>query len=555
AQGLRRAIARAESEAGKFAAAQKEWAVYGLAILGDPEAVGLLESGRHLVGGHAFMDQLTLIEAVAVLTAPDSLPVLVEHLNAYAESEEEDADERIEVILKGLVRVADPSARAAVLPHLESENWRIRRQAIYFLAALQNAEADADYFFKALSDPEDRVKRAGAEAILAVKPVDKINAILTHLETEEYVGVRVYLYRALAAMQGEKALEALRTHWGSASYLDRMWVIDSVGRVRSPKGLNLLRTALKDRDRSVAIRAIDAMRAIDTPGARETLLALIGVEDFTVARPAIDALTGLDEARAAPRIADRLLRAELADEIEDPVHRDHVRIMGNSLVELGYAEPRADLAEAAKRQTDLDIVAYLETLDRLLGEIETRGKDVAKWTEAMASHDRDLRRLAYTRLRQDGGSAAVAALAGAFDNADDEDRVQILAALARIGGGEAAPLLERVLLDPQYDAHHRQDVRSAAAWAARNVGGPSMALALRRAAERRDGQDIWVLVYLAVLTGPESLPVLQGYRGPRLAYFSVHRGFEMDRLDWMIAELEAGRSIASLDKPPTPSEN
>ncbi len=553
AQGLRKAIARADSEPGQFAAAQKEWAIYSLAILGDPEAVALLESGQHRVGGRAFMDELTLIEAVAVMTAPDSLSVLVDRLRAYGEKE--GADEQIEVVLRGMVRVADPSAREAVLPYLESQNWELRRQAINFLAALQNPDADADLLLKALSDPEDRVKRAAAEAILAVKPKGRIKAILTHLETEQHVGVRVYLYRALAAMQGEKSLDAFRTHWGHSVYLDRMWIADSVGRVGSPKGLNLLRAAVKDRDKSVAIRAIDSMRAIDSPGARETLLALIAADDFTIARPAIDALTGLEEPRAAPRIADRLLRAELADTIEDTVHRDHVRIMGNSLIELGHAEPRADLAEAAKRQTDGEIVAYLEKLDRLLGEIESRGKNVAKWAEAAESPDRDLRRLAYTRLRQDGGSAAVAALVAAFDNADDEDRVQILGALARIGTTEAGPLLESVLLDPEYDAHDRQDLRSTAAWAARNAAGPSMALALRRSAERRHGQDIWVLVYLAVLTGPDSLPVLHGYRGPRLGYFSERRGFEMDRLDWIIAELEAGRSIASLDKPPTPSRH
>ena len=82
-----------------------------------------------------------------------------------------------------------------------------------------------------------------------------------------------------------------------------------------------------------------------------------------------------------------------------------------------------------------------------------------------------------------------------------------------------------------------------------------MALALRRSAERREGQDIWVLVYLAILTGPDALPALHGYRAPRLGYFSQHRGVEMDRIDWITAELEAGRSIASLDKLPESSRH
>ncbi|MDX1390715.1 MAG: hypothetical protein R3344_16110, partial [Acidobacteriota bacterium] len=116
AEGLRRAIDRADSEPGKFASAQKEWAVYALAILGDPEAVGLAESGQHLVGGRPFMDELRLIEAVAVLTAPESLEVLLEKLKTYGE--QENTDDRIEVVLRGISRVAEPTARAAVLPFL-----------------------------------------------------------------------------------------------------------------------------------------------------------------------------------------------------------------------------------------------------------------------------------------------------------------------------------------------------------------------------------------------------------------------------------------------------
>jgi len=142
-------------------------------------------------------------------------------------------------------------------------------------------------------------------------------------------------------------------------------------------------------------------------------------------------------------------------------------------------------------------------------------------------------------------------LAAAFDRADVEDQVEILRAIGRSRSAEGAALVDRVLQDPAFDAYEKRAARATAAWAARWIGGDAMAASLRRSAERRDGVDFETLEYLAVLDGKAALPTLRAVRVPRLRTFEWFHGREMDRLDWMIREISAGRPVdIELDHPP-----
>jgi HEAT repeat protein len=548
ATALKRAIARADDQRAKFNAAQKVWSVYGLAVLGDAEAVALLESGPNRIGHEEFMNELNLLQAVSVLTAPESVPILVELLAIY--SKDQDSLRQLWEVLDSLALVAQPSVREHVVPFLDHEDWRVRRGAIHALTGLRDPATDADRLIAALSDPEERVARAAAEGLAALQPAGHVKQILAALENEQRTSVRLYLYVALASILGEEAIDPLATYWGRPNYLDRLWIADAVGKIGDPKGVNLLRVALRDPDLGVVIRAMDSLRRIDTPGARDALLAQLRDQRWPVANAAIGALVRLDETRAAPRLADRLLRSELGDTPTDHTHRDHIRALGDALVALRYTAPIQDLRTAAAVQTDPLIVEYLASLDKLLTETKRRGDDVAKWIEAAASADPEIRRLAYRRLGASRTSEGARALVSRFDEADDDERLDILRALAVAGSGEAAPLLSRVLLDAEFDAHDQRHVRSVAAWAARNVGGEAMTDALRRSAERREGRDLNVLVCLALLAGEEALPTLKAYRGKRLRYFEWDRGVEQKDLDRIIADLSGGRSIAFFDKPP-----
>jgi len=128
--------------------------------------------------------------------------------------------------------------------------------------------------------------------------------------------------------------------------------------------------------------------------------------------------------------------------------------------------------------------------------------------------------------------------------------IEILQALRRIGSPETIPFLEEILMAPAFDAYEVRQWRSMAAWAALEIGGEQMSSTLRRSAERREGRDVDVLVYLAVLAGADALPTIRKYLIPRLGYLEWERGLEHERLGWIIRQLSEGDSIASLDRPP-----
>jgi HEAT repeat protein len=292
AAALKRAIARADDQRGKFNAAQKVWSVYGLAVLGDVEAVTLLESGPNRVGYEEFMNELNLLQTVSILTAPESVPILVEHLATHSKAE--DSLRPLWETLEALALVVNPSVREHVVPFLDHESWLVRRGAIHVLTGLQDPAADADRLIAALSDPEERVARAAAEGLAALQPASHVKQILAALENEQRTSVRLYLYVALASILDDAAIDILGTHWGRPVYLDRLWIVDAVGKIGDPKGVNLLRVALRDPDLAVVIRAMDSLRRIDTPGARDALLAQHRDQRWPVASAAIGALVRLD---------------------------------------------------------------------------------------------------------------------------------------------------------------------------------------------------------------------------------------------------------------------
>jgi HEAT repeat protein len=451
--------------------------------------------------------------------------------------------------LRALGRIADPSTRDAILPFLEHERWHLRQEAALALAKLGDVTV-ADPLLALLEDENLDVRQAAAEALDLLKPPGKTRQLLIRLETEEDVPIRVTLYAILAATADASVLEAFRSHWGRENYLDRSRLIRAVAALGDPKALNLLREALRDPVPNVSGSAATGLASLDTPASRDTLLAQIRSPSWTAASPSIEELTALGEKRAAPRIADRLLRGLLAEPLIDPIYRDRVRFLGEALVTLRYTEPIEDLRKASRGQPDGKIVSYLQELVTRLSALEERADDVEKWIELLGSQDEALRQLAIDRLSELGGKTAVRALKQFFEGADKVEQLEALTALGRIGSSDAMPLLEKLLMDETYDAHDVRQLRSTAAWAARLIGGKESIDLLRRSVKRREGRDINVLVYLAILDGINALPELTAYRFTRLRDLEWTRGEEQERCDWIRRELSAGRPLSSLDLPP-----
>lgn len=546
-EALLHALEVAENEGSKFARSRKQWIVYALALQGHPDAVDLLDRAAPRVGAEEFMEGMRLIEVVAMLGLPSSRERLVAQLDQLAQ--EEGAERRIEMRLRALGRLADRSSAAKIASFLSHTHAMVRAEAARALGLLADP-AVADHLVKALEDPEVTVRLQAATALFDLKPAHRLKPLLARLEVEPHPSVRVMLYRTVASMGGDAMIEALRSHFGREPYEDRLGLADALGDLGSVKGLNMLRASLRDADVGVVARAMLALERIGTPGAIDSLLATLADPRWPVVQTAVETLSRLGEKRAAPRIAEHLLGRVRDKPAADPARRDEVYKLGDALVALRYVEPLDPLREAVAVQTDPEVVRYLNDLVKRLSLLRDNGTSTARWTEATSSAEPLVRKLAYGRLADLGGSAAARALVSAFERVPMDEQVEILRALARLGLPEAAPLAERILAEDSFDDLQKAPVRAMAAWLARRVGGERMRAALRRSAARREGQDIYVLTYLAVVEGPEALPLLRSVRGPRLRWFTWMRGAEQDRLDWILRRLELGQSLAALDRPP-----
>jgi HEAT repeat protein len=192
-------------------------------------------------------------------------------------------------------------------------------------------------------------------------------------------------------------------------------------------------------------------------------------------------------------------------------------------------------------------------IEEAIGQLEMiqrNRRKVDRWVATSAAPEPEMRQLAWARLGSIGSAEAARALVAAFDTADRTDRKEILQALGNVAETHAAPLLERVLLEPFFDHPHEMPLRDMAAWSARRIGGDAMLELLDAAARRRHGQDARVLIYAAVLGGDRSLPLLRSLRVPRMRYLGWTRGNEQEQLDRIATRIATGRSIDRMDLPP-----
>lgn len=545
---LRRAVAAADEEVTSIARQKKACAAVALALQGCAEAVDLLDAGKIRAGRFDYFERMSALEVSAQLTAPASIPRLEAQMERYAA--DPGASRDLGLVLAAMGRLADPSVLPKIVPFLGHASPLVREEAMRALRRIADPGTTGDVF-RALTDEKKIVRLEAAQAIVNLRPADRVPEILDRLDVEQDVFVRALLYDAIADLRGQAAIDTLRRHWGRPDPIDRASLVQAVASIGSTKGLNLARVALRDPDVTVALAGAKALGDIGGAGARETLLAAVADPRPAVAQTVVATLVKLRERRAGPRIAKRLLEDYLSRPLTNGSEFGYVFALGDAVVDLRYTEDIDALRERIAAQPDGAISGWLRGIVQRLERLRDLGNDGERWTALAASEDPALRKLAYARLGEIGGAEAAKALAAVLDRVDTEEAPDVLLALGKSGApGEAAPPVERILTDAAYDDAKHQKSRAAAAWAARRLGGSGMAAALRASAERRAGADAPVLVYLAVLEGKQAVPSIRACRNARLGRFDMMRGREQDRLDRIVRNLLAGRSIAGFDVPP-----
>jgi len=545
---LRKAIRVANSRGGRFGLACKRFAIFGLALLGKPDVVDLMQQGEPSLHGSVMVPDYPLSAHLALIAGPATAPLLVKQLATFQADPK--ATDKLEDTVLALGRAGDRSVAPSLVPLLTHASPEIRAAAADAISRL-GEPAMCERLMPLLSSKDMGERILVASSLERWKPAPCYKAIIGRLETEDQVAVRAPLYGAIAAMGGESSLDVFRVFLKTSNQFDQAVVIDSIGSIGSTKGLNVLRALLPDSNPNSVAHALGAIARIGGEGAIDTLLASTSDRRRTVASGAAEILTELGDVRVAPRRA-----GELIDLVREPVGnlsmRARILELSEALVTLSYTEPIDDLKAAIAVQSDLEILDTLKSCVRRLELLKKHGDDDAAWVAELTNPVASVRALADRRLAELGTQAAVGALTARLARSDlpADERAHVLRVIGDAKTAGAAALVERNLAEPVYDAWELREARVAAAYAARRLGGTRMANALRASAVRRDGRDWATLVYWAVLEKGAAVETLKTLQARRMRYPESRFGAEDVQLAGIIADLSSGHVPAKFDVTP-----
>ena len=222
------------------------------------------------------------------------------------------------------------------------------------------------------------------------------------------------------------------------------------------------------------------------------------------------------------------------------------------LVELEDVAVLDGLEEALGVQRDGLLLQQLETAIRQLKAARDAGEDPDKW-KALAFHeDAGIRMTAYWHFaRSSDADAAAKVLAMAFGRVEPAEGESILDLIAQLDSNESRAVIERVLTSEQYQRPELHSMRDTAAWAARRLGGGRMQAALRRSIEMRHGRDVRTIIYYALLSGKEAIPMIEEFIATRMRFSAVTRGNEYVHLRKMLLKLTLDLPLDYTDLPPS----
>jgi len=556
AEALRTAIDHADAEKNDWALDRKAWSVYALGLMGEIDALDLANSGLNKAAAYQIHMEASVLELSALFCGAESVPVLLRQLERYAANEASGEDPRRdpwrdrETAIEALGALAVPTSRSELIRLTTDQVPYVRRAASYALASQDTPEAVSALLDRLANDDNQRVRYAAAWALEQILPADRLDTLVALMEVESDVHVRNTLYRIVAQLGGTDAFPKLTAQLGSPDSRDREGLTAALRLSPAPGRMGTFRANLKDPDSKVARQSILGLAEIGTRPAIDALVRTVSVENWAVAASAIRKLVQLDVQRAAAPIAQRLLQRELVGVVTDPLIRERIYLLGDALVSLRHVSPLPGLRIAAERQRDGFLVHYMERLIEKLELIERNATELERWVELMDADDEGLRELAYKQLGRIGGEPAAAALTARFGRVELAEGRKILRVLGDVDVPASRALLERVLLSPSFDPYPRIQLRAEAAWAARRIGGDEMIDLLRRSAERRQGREGKVLVYLSVCAGETGAAMIERYRLSRLRYLGWSRWRETETLDKIVREVRAGRPLTIFDVPP-----
>ncbi|RKZ11475.1 hypothetical protein DRQ53_15980 [bacterium] len=548
---LREAIERAEATPGAAAMARKAWVCWALGLHGEIDALKLLNEGTHQAAKFPMHQQMTVIEAIAVQTAPEAAGVLLQQLQSWGDTEEKRGDLRF--VVRALRRLGDPTSAPTLIEIVEQNEDQpaLRAQAADALRSVETADSVAA-LVTALKDPIPGVRRAAAFALMWMDRPRDVKKLLELLTTEEDIRTREALYKIAAAHVQPEQIPQFLAQWSRPDPEDRRLFIIALPLLKSEEKIPILIDAVGDPSDMVAMLAIGPLAASGGKAAMDRLQELLAsAERWNIVREIAKAASadGLEE--LAPGITRRLVDGSRLPVATTRGLMSASDRLAQALIDLRHTAGLAKLRRARKALTDPEMVEVFDDVIEALELIRANGKDVAKWASLLSDANPDHRRLARSLLAELGGEQATAALLKAYDEVDILARLDILLILVEMDSPAVRGLLRRLLLQPESYEVEREGERKTAAWVARSFDDEEMLDLLIDAVRLREGRDIEHLIYVAAIAQKKALPLLREYRLSRLHYLGLSRGYEQEVLDWIIRRLDAGLSIERYDQPPT----
>ena len=549
-QILLQALDRANSDVDDYGMARKAWTSYALALHGEHQALKWINAPPR-AAGHIPLHQLTsTVEGIAMLVGESGTPTLIAEFKRLRQDPENEL--QWQFLIMALGRTNNDES----LPLLHSilkddDNVKNRREAGRALANLARPASIPVLMASLKDEPNEYVRRSAARALFEIYPIEQLDELVERFENEGAPGVRSYLLKMLIPMKGAASVPLVRDNWYRMRSVDRAEALKRLPTV-GEAALPLIGRGLQSTDKRVITSAIRALGEIGTPQAQLQLENFLLSPSWSLAHLAASELSYRRLTENADLVAKRLLNRDLATPIRDPRIRDQVFLAMNLLIEMNYGERVEAFRLARETQPDPLLSSFMEKRIHEMTLLVNNGDSNKKWLKVLdSSTTPTVRNLAYRRLAEIGGNAKIArALIATFDDADPGTRLWIVSTLASFPGDETRALLNRILTDDTFRSYNHESLRDMAAYSARLIGGSSMTDLLGRSVRVSGGRDTRVLVYWALLAGVDALDGILEYRLKRLRHAHTRRGFEQIKLDRLVRELLAGRSLAEFDLPP-----
>jgi len=550
-EALYAAVARADDEQTSYAEARKTHLIWALAAAGESRAVLLADQGRHEVGDLTVHRQFSVLEAATIMTAPESLEILHRELSVDDLPPAEES-QRTLYSIRAIGRVGDPSSLPILLALLKSESDLIRIEVAKALAFYPQTEA-IDALLAALHDRQGSVSAYAAYSLVTLLPKDRFDQIAEQIDTVKSPIARRALYRYLVRTDLEAAVPILMRRTSVVQDpAERRGIYQAAGLTRSAVIVDLLIHGMADPDLGVGVMVIQALARIEDPRARRVLLRAIDSPRWPVAQSAAKLAADLGLEGAASSIRARLLNVELPRLTRNSAEKPAAEWLLDLTLELLDVKALRGLEKALTVHRDGLLIEKIERAVKQLKAAKNAGDDLKEWETLAYDPDIKIRETAYRYLgRVHPPKAAAEILASVFGRVEAVESPLVLEHLANLDTPKTREIVERVLTASEYQHPELYRLRDTAAWAARRLGGEQMIAALRRSIEMRQGRDIRPIIYYAVMTGKEAIPVISDCIASRMRFSAITRGKEHDYLRELLTTLHLNQDLDASDVAPS----